>query len=180
MENQTKLIIAGAGGLMAIALFLSLNGPSSNNDREIQITGVATTVIADRGHVDGEVDYQQIPPVGGDHSPVWLSCNGDIYDEQVVNENAVHSLEHGAVWITYQPDLDSSQIKTLEDKVKIYTFMSPYPEQEPPIMLSAWGVQLAVDSADDPRIDQFLSKYRQGSQTPEPGATCNAIPGGMQ
>ena len=55
--------------------------------------------------------------------------------------------------------------------------MSPYPEQASPIMLSAWGVQLAVDSADDPRVDQFLAKFRQGPQTPEPGATCNAVPG---
>ena len=58
--------------------------------------------------------------------------------------------------------------------------MSPYPEQESPIMLTAWGVQLPIDDADDPRIDQFLAKFRQGPQTPEPGATCNAIPGGMQ
>ena len=124
-------------------------------------------------------DFEQ-EIVGGNHHPVWLSCNGDIYDEPVVEENAVHSLEHGAVWITYQPELAAEQIETLKGKVKGYSFMSPYPEQESPIMLTAWGVQLPLDAADDERVDQFLTKFRQGPQTPEPGATCNAIPGGMQ
>ncbi|UNX53333.1 DUF3105 domain-containing protein [Georgenia sp. TF02-10] len=40
-------------------------------------------------------------------------------------------------------------------------------------MLSAWGVQLSVDDAADPRIDAFLAKHVQGEQTPEPGASCS-------
>lgn len=43
-------------------------------------------------------------------------------------------------------------------------------------MLTAWGKQVAVDSAKDPRVDQFFAKYVQGPQTPEPGAACT---GGM-
>ncbi len=55
-----------------------------------------------------------------------------------------------------------------------YTLMSPVKEQTGSIMLSAWGKQLTVDSADDPRVTQFFTKYVQGEQTPEPGAACTS------
>ncbi len=54
-------------------------------------------------HTTEPVFYGQIAPVGGDHGPVLQNCG--FYEEPVRNENAVHSLEHGAVWITYRPDL---------------------------------------------------------------------------
>tara|TARA_B100000745_G_scaffold47277_1_gene28396 strand:+ start:3829 stop:4362 length:534 start_codon:yes stop_codon:yes gene_type:complete len=166
------------------ALFLVGGSWWSNNAQqkayEQEIQGIDYTVVTNRSHVKTEVDYKDTPPVGGNHYSVWLGCNGNIYDEPVVDENAVHSLEHGAVWITYRPTLAAEEIEALKGKVKGYSFISPYPEQESPIVLTAWGVQLSLDSADDPRIDQFLAKFRQGPQTPEPGATCNTIPGGMQ
>jgi hypothetical protein len=112
---------------------------------------------------------------------VWAECDGKVYDQPIRNENAVHSLEHGAVWITYQPGLDKASIDKLEAKVKgsNYTMISPYPGQPGKIMLTAWDHQLTVDSASDSRIDQFLKKYRLGPQTQEPGASCQAVQGGM-
>ncbi|MBI2617871.1 DUF3105 domain-containing protein [Candidatus Kaiserbacteria bacterium] len=145
-----------------------------------EIEGVQTYTETNRGHVQGGIVYDEIPPVGGAHSPVWAACNGNIYNEPIPNGQAVHSLEHGAVWITYKPDIGADSIASLEDKVRGYTFMSPLPEQEFPITLTAWGVQLSLDSSDDPRIDQFLKKFRQGPQTPEPGATCSPVPGGVR
>jgi hypothetical protein len=29
-----------------------------------------------------------------------------------------------------------------------------------------------LDSTEDPRLEQFVSAFRQGPQTPEPGAPC--------
>lgn len=171
--------------IIGLAVVLLIGGAWWSNTAqqsafEQEIVGITSTIVTDRSHVQTEVDYKDVPPVGGNHAPQWLACNGNIYDEPIVDENAVHSLEHGAVWITYTPDLANEQIEALKSKVKGYTFMSPYPDQESPIMLTAWGVQLPLDAADDERVDQFLAKFRQGPQTPEPGATCNAIPGGMQ
>lgn len=140
------------------------------------IEGVQTYSGLTRNHTEKPVDYPQSPPVGGDHNPVWLECTGTVYDEPVPNENAVHSLEHGAVWITYDDSVSTGDVDALAAVVggQPYTFMSPYPGQPSPIMLTAWGVQLGVDSADDPRIEEFLTTYRQGPQTPEPGATCES------
>ncbi len=114
------------------------------------------------------------PPVGGDHNQAWMTCDGTVYTKAIGKENAVHSLEHGAVWVTYNDKAADADIKTLGDKVSKtpYTLMSPVDEQSGTIMLSAWGYQLTVDKASDPRVEQFLTKYVQGSQTPEPGAAC--------
>ncbi|MEV5841597.1 DUF3105 domain-containing protein [Streptomyces sp. NPDC051985] len=127
-----------------------------------------------RTHVAGTVKYPMHPPVGGNHNPVWLNCNGNVYTKAVKDENAVHALEHGAVWVTYTDKATKSDVDTLAAKVKQtpYSLMSPYTNQTSPIELSAWGHQLSVTSADDPKVAKFFETYVQGKQTPEPGASC--------
>ncbi|WP_137232806.1 DUF3105 domain-containing protein [Streptomyces sp. BPSDS2] len=127
-----------------------------------------------RQHVAGAVDYPMKPPVGGDHNASWMNCDGDVYEKPLPDVNAVHSLEHGAVWVTYNGTAADAEVSKLAERVKAtpFTLMSPYAGQEGAIMLSAWGKQVTVDSADDKRVDQFLAQYVQGTQTPEPGAPC--------
>ncbi|MQA93312.1 MAG: DUF3105 domain-containing protein [Streptosporangiales bacterium] len=126
-----------------------------------------------QGHTTSPVKYAQTPPVGGDHDPTWQNCG--VYDKQLRNENAVHSLEHGAVWITYRPGLPAAQLNKLKQIVQSndYTLLSPYPGLDSPIVLSAWGSQLKLDDASDPRVNEFLKMFVQGKQTPEPGALCS-------
>jgi len=142
---------------------------------KVPIDGVQTFDNLARNHVSTPVTYPQTPPVGGDHNPLWLSCMGNVYDQPVKNENAVHSLEHGAVWVTYNGSASPADVQKLSAKVKEtpYSFMSPYPDEKGAITLSAWGTQLTVDKADDPRVEQFFTKYVQGPQTQEPGASCS-------
>ncbi|WP_328970684.1 DUF3105 domain-containing protein [Streptomyces sp. NBC_00239] len=127
-----------------------------------------------RNHVTKAVSYPMNPPVGGDHHQVWMNCDGDVYKKPLAKENAVHSLEHGAVWVSYNDKAPEAEVKKLEEKVAKtpYTLISPVKDQTGAIMLSAWGKQVTVDSASDPRVNQFFSKYVQGPQTPEPGAAC--------
>ncbi|MEV5796554.1 DUF3105 domain-containing protein [Streptomyces collinus] len=131
-----------------------------------------------RTHVTTKVSYPMHPPVGGNHNPVWLNCNGDVYPKPVQDENAVHALEHGAVWVTYTAKAPKADVDALAAKVKTtpYSLMSPYENQAAPLILSAWGHQVAVKSASDPEVDKFFATYVQGKQTPEPGASCT---GGM-
>ncbi|MEV0271472.1 DUF3105 domain-containing protein [Hamadaea sp. NPDC050747] len=126
-----------------------------------------------RNHKQGVLPYQQSPPVGGDHNPVWQNCTGTVYTAPIANEHAVHSMEHGAVWITYRPGLPADQISVLAAKVTgvQYMLMSPYPDLDAPISVQAWGYQLKLDSATDPRIDQFIATTRI-TLAPEAGATC--------
>ncbi|GHF12673.1 DUF3105 domain-containing protein [Pseudolysinimonas yzui] len=122
-------------------------------------------------HVETPVTYTQSPPAGGDHSPVWLNCG--TYTQPVPDENAVHSLEHGAIWVTYDPSLEASQLGTLRSQLPTtHVILSPYDGLSDPIVLSGWNVQLGVESADDSRIEQFMEEYWQAENAPEPGATC--------
>ncbi len=127
-----------------------------------------------RSHVTKTVNYPMEPPVGGDHHPVWQNCDGDVYPDEIKNEHAVHSLEHGAVWVTYSSKASEAEVKALKEKVEKtpYTLMSPVEDQKDPLMLSAWGHQRTVKSASDPNVNKFFETYVQGKQTPEPGAAC--------
>ncbi len=167
------LIIVAVVGVM-LGLFF-LGNQQSASQQNAAIAGVKDFGKPEQGHTPESVSFAENPPVGGKHSPQWATCDGRVYTQKLRNENAVHSLEHGAVWITYKPGLEEAQLQALADKVEgtPYTLMSPNPEQSSPITLSAWGKQLSLENASDERIEQFLEKYRQGTQTPEPGATCS-------
>ena len=139
------------------------------------IEGVEEFEDLPQDHVTTPVDYAQTPPVGGNHlgAPDWTSCG--FYPEPVVDESAVHSLEHGAVWVTHDPDLPAEQVSVLEELAtdNPYLLVSPYEGLPSPVVASAWGLQLQLDSVEDERLQAFLLKYLQGPQTPEPGATCS-------
>lgn len=153
--------------------FFQSRPPSA--DGSSSIAGLVTKDDLSRDHIAGTVDYETDPPMGGAHDPAWQNCNGRVYDSPLRNENAVHSLEHGAVWITYRPDLAADQLDALKAKVTgtDYTFLSPYPSLDAPLALSAWGRQIKIQEVSDPRVDQFLRAFVKGPQTPEPGAPCD-------
>jgi hypothetical protein len=124
-------------------------------------------------HIAGPISYPQAPPPGGPHSPLWQNCG--VYDEPIPNEQAVHSLEHGAVWITYRPTLAASEVDRLRQLAhdQSHLLLSPYPDLPAPIVASAWGVQLKLDRADDARLPRFISEFVNHPAAPEPGAPCN-------
>ena len=170
--------IAIASGIVAAVAVIALvvtsivltSKPAATSSAGAGIRGL-TTYTNTAGHVQGSVTYDQTPPVGGPHNQVWLNCG--IYTKPVPNENAVHDLEHGAVWVTYDPSLPAATVTKLRDLMpSTYTVLSPYPGLGGSIVLSAWDVQLKVSSVTDARILQFFEKYRQSANAPEPGAPC--------
>ena len=124
-------------------------------------------------HSPDPVDYTENPPVGGPHDPVWQNCG--FYAAPIRSENAVHALEHGAVWITYQPDLPQDQVRTLQNLAMGQSFIliSPLEGIPAPVVASSWGRQLQLDSADDERLEQFVRTFRLSPLAPEPGASCS-------
>lgn len=126
----------------------------------------------DATHTEGRVSYDQDPPVGGPHNPAWLNCG--VYDQEQQNENAVHSLEHGAVWITYDPASTSAdEIAGLAERTPdTYAILSPYPGIGDAFAISAWGAQLRFTRIDDPAVTDFLTQFWRSADAPEPGAAC--------
>ena len=131
---------------------------------------------AGQQHVTTPVDYTESPPVGGPHDGTWADCTGTVYDVDIRHENAVHSLEHGAVWITYNPDeVSDADVEKLAEVVDGVSgrMLSPYEGLDSPISLQSWNHQLKVDSADDERIVQFADFLTRNSDFhPEVGASC--------
>jgi len=122
-------------------------------------------------HTEKEVEYDPSPPPGGPHDPAWLDCG--VYDEPVRDENAVHSLEHGTVWLTWDPDeLDADDVSALAEQLPDKGILSPYPGQSAPVVATVWGAQLELDGADDDRLGLFLQEYGDGHTAPEPMASC--------
>ncbi|MFF7643882.1 DUF3105 domain-containing protein [Streptomyces canus] len=178
-ERRNKIITIAASA--AIVAGLAVGGwylvDSADNKEKAQaapINGEKTWSNLSRNHVTKTVNYPMHPPVGGDHKPVWQNCNGNVYDKEIAEGNAVHSLEHGAVWVTYNDKATAADVKTLSARVSKtpYSLMSPYRNEPSPITLNAWGHQLKATKASDPRVAEFFDKYVQGKQTPEPGASC--------
>lgn len=169
------LIAAGTAAVAAVILVIVsvVTSGLSTAPTASSITGVKTYDGLTSNHVAETVDYAQTPPAGGDHNQVWLNCG--VYSKQVPSENAVHDLEHGAVWITYDPDQVSNAEVTALRKVvpSTYAVLSPYAGLDKPMYISAWGAQLEFSKANDPRLEQFITKYRQASTAPEQGAPCN-------
>lgn len=176
MRARTSKLLAGL--VLSALLVTGACGGDDDDDEASEgqtdsIEGVETFELPPWKHVETEVKYSQTPPVGGDHHNVWINCG--YYAKELPSEMAVHSMEHGAVWVTHDPALDQAQVDKLKELAEngTYLLVSPYPGLPSKVVASAWGVQLQLDSADDPRLAQFLDQYREGDQTPEPGAPCS-------
>ena len=160
----------GAGGQANTTTTTLVRAPATTVSTVPAIQGVETfDVVA--GHSDAPVSYPQVPPVGGIHNPLWQQCG--YYPVPVPNERAVHSLEHGAIWITYRPDLPQAEIDALATlaRSRNLVLVSPWESGLPaPVVLTAWGRQLRLQSASDPRLAEFVRLY--ANQGPEINAPC--------
>ncbi len=161
----------GAGVVTVIGILVII--AVANQLQSDAIEGILTYGRPAQEHTTEPVTYEQTPSVGGPHDPVWQNCG--VYDQPIRSENAVHSLEHGAVWITYRPELAADDVAALNKLAsgRSHLLLSPYPDLPSPVVASAWGVQVQVDRATDKRLSTFITRYMQGPQTLEPGATCS-------
>jgi hypothetical protein len=160
-----------------VTVACSSSAPPTTSTSASAIAGVESFKGLTRNHVDTPVSYPQSPPVGGDHAPKWQNCG--VYDTPVKNENAVHSLEHGAVWLAYRPDLAADQVDKIRALARQHThvLVSPYEGLKEVVVATAWGKQLRLDSVTDPRLAAFVAAFEEGPQTPELGVTCSGALG---
>jgi hypothetical protein len=169
--------VPNSSGISGVVAYDTTGWPTSSHN------GPASQALQ-HDHVTGPVTYSVTPPVGGDHNAVWMNCG--VYSKPVPNERAVHNLEHGAIWITYSPSLPQSEVSQLRSffarqtvlnpngaGASRYIDLTPYAGLPSPIVVSAWGFQLHLTSPTDPRLQQFVDKFRVSPQySPEYGAPC--------
>ncbi|SDJ21769.1 Protein of unknown function [Nonomuraea maritima] len=174
-ERRAALLMWGSGGFVVVLLVGLVGFYLVKQAEETNLDAVVSVKYDAGQHVWNTVSYKETPPMGGEHNNYWQQC--DIYEKPIHNEHAVHSLEHGAVWITYRPDLPKAQVDQLKEVAGStgdsgYMLMSPFPNLPSPVMVSSWGHQLRLTDPGDPKLAAFIKRYQNGADTPEPGAVC--------
>jgi hypothetical protein len=175
-SSRLPLVLATVGAVLVLgaALAAPLVDRALRGEEQVQraldLTLVETWEITDRAHTTDDVTYPQDPPAGGAHAPIWLDCG--VYDVPVRDENAVHDLEHGTVWITHDPELSAGDVEALTDQLPDNGIMSPREGLPSPVVVTVWGAQLQLDGADDERLGLFLEEYGDGHTAPEFGVSC--------
>ena len=141
--------------------------PPPENPPEGVVTYPATT----NNIVEGAIEYDRDPPTNGDHDSLWQNCG--FYSEPIENRHAVHSMDHGVVWISFNPDLPQQDIEVLRPYgQEPYVIVSPYPGLRAPVVVTAWRNQLDLDGVDDPRLRQFVDQFRVSETSPLSGNGC--------
>jgi len=163
------------GGVVGACLAIVLVAISCSGDPAgvaLPLDGVEYLAVASREHTDQDLDYPTRPPAGGDHLGIWHNCG--VYTVPLLDEAAVHSLEHGAVWVTYRPDLGAEAILGLTGELvnREKLLVSPHPDQTPPVVVTAWARQLVLDGPDDRRLEAFIGRFTDGDAAPEARVTC--------
>jgi hypothetical protein len=173
------VVLACAYGAYQILNPKHPHGGDPTND-VASLKAVKTYSYVGNEHTTDPVTYTETPPAGGPHDPVWEDCG--VFTQQLRNENVVHSLEHGTVWITYRPGTSAADVQTLQTALGSVkdkkTILSPYPGQPSPVVVTVWNAQLGLTGASDPRLQDFIDFYGDGHTAPE-GAMASCA-GGKQ
>jgi hypothetical protein len=186
-RSRTRRIIVLVGLLVLVAALgfelYKATHPPKGGDPHNDIPALKATKTFDYvggDHTSDPVKYAQTPPAGGPHDPTWDKC-GMAYDAPPRNENAVHDLEHGTVWITYRPGLDPADVSSLQSQLEGLKsgkwMLSPYPGLPAPVVVTVWNAQLDLRGPNDPRLPVFIKEYGDEHTAPEPLSTCG---GGAQ
>lgn len=104
--------------------------------------------------------YNSNPPTSGPHYAA--PAKWGIYDTPLPDEQLIHNLEHGGIWISYRDAGDAELIAKLKDIAEDYTIkviMAPRPENDSPMALAAWTRLLKLDTFDEKQIKAFIKAF---------------------
>ena len=168
-------VIVASGAAIVWFLFLRTGIPDAIAGHEIEhYDPFKTESLQGSLHTQDPVTYESDPPVSGAHRPTPAACG--IYSSSIPNENMVHTLEHGAVGVFYDPeDADPKDIAEIEEIVGSYdshTFSAPYEGLEDPYTVVAWAHLMRLDEFDSSATREFIEEFRGGGDAPEPNQPC--------
>lgn len=166
------------GVSLAVFVVVEIHAAPHGGRTVPQVADVSYFEVASRNHVRGGPAIYSLPPVGGDHAEIWQPCG--FYEGPVATEAAIHSLEHGAVWVVYRGDLAATELDLLRrmgapgSKLLVSMWEGELPT---PMIASAWGVQRSVVTASDPALEDFVRLFAGSARSPGSDAPCTGGPG---
>jgi len=140
----------------------------SANKEHVILEKETSYPIQSRDHVGANQSHEEFstnPPTSGPHgSP----ARGGFFSGKITDEQAVHNLEHGYVWITYK-NIPSWQVDEVEAMAKKYAGRVVASErldnETNGVILVAWGKMLTLSKFDEKIADAFIA--RNYNQSPE-------------
>ena len=165
---MVAIVATVIGLIVVVAVTVQRSGSESSDD---PLLGEAIAIGEARHTADlSEMEIVEgRPPVGGPHFVTPLETG--TYGEPVGEGFVVHSLEHGIVWFSYNPDLvseaDLSALEAIADDFANDVILSPRRGNAMAIAASSWGRLLALDALDEELLREFVVTNR--NRSPEPG-----------
>ena len=120
--------------------------------------------------------YNSVPATSGWHyeqplAPVFWG----VHDSFVPDEYRLHNMEHGGIGIHYAcPDGCPDMVAELTDLVDrgvaggLKLLMSPYPDMDSRLALTAWDFILKLDEYDEGLVKEFIDSHESSPNAPEP------------
>lgn len=168
-RKQQQFLIGGVIGLIVIgiALFLILRpDPRSQLNPDLDLEAIPDNSIAyaNQGRDHIEVDdehnaYNSNPPTSGPHAGAITISS---YTQQYPDENMIHNLEHGHIWLSYRDAGDDEAIELLVGLQQQYpdrVVVTYRPENDNRIAAAAWTRLLTLDELDSEQIEAFIIRY---------------------
>ena len=158
MTTEQKIYVFG--GLATVLLIIGGAFFATKRDKQVSTPLIGQPVSVSQGHVpDGtHIPYTSNPPAGGEHYAE--TAHAGVYNKAPADGLLVHSLEHGAVILWYNPKLLSSmgieQLKTLFSQIGGKSILTPRLSMSVPIALSSWGRILKLKNIDEKQIKAFF------------------------
>ncbi|QQG45141.1 MAG: DUF3105 domain-containing protein [Candidatus Sungiibacteriota bacterium] len=150
--------------VLAVLIVLVGGGILLSRSRSKNLPGV---FVSDEGreHVSPghPHTYNSNPPTSGPHFA--QPAEWGIYKEELPDENLIHNLEHGGVWISYKPGISEEIRKKLEGFFEKYgrkIIVEPRSKNDLDIALVAWNRLDKFNASDfsEERVDRFIKAFR--------------------
>jgi len=150
--------------------------PEDSKVPEAVSTPVEGTVdydIVSRDHIAQGTNgsgYNSNPPSSGPH---WQGpAKNGFYDTALPDQQLIHNLEHGHIWIAYKPDAGDeikNRLKEIAQKEDWKVVVAPREANDAKIASVAWGRVLKMEDPDYEKIEDFIRTYRNRGpeKTPE-------------
>jgi hypothetical protein len=191
-RTVTSFSIAAAA-VVGLSLLRSVGGPNAIPDAAVRAADAAGCTEVDQPAAEAPSGlhlqpgqpyrYTDTPATSGYHDPSPLPDEPKVYDTQPPETRAVHSLEHGAIFVYYLPEGDGGIPQAVVDRLATIargdraTFLAPYATLTPDraLTLTAWNRRQSCPAGNDLSPDAaativngFVTAFECTGNAPEP------------
>jgi hypothetical protein len=175
-QNQRFIMIGGIA--VAVIIFVAIVFYRYNNTplSDIDVNSIPDQSVAyesqGRDHIevtDLHDPYNSNPPTSGPHAAALRTA---VYDRTLPDENLIHNLEHGHIWLSYRDREDTEAIELferLQSQFPSSVIVTYRPANDSRLAVAAWTRLLKLEEADEEQILAFIARYFDKAPESVPG-----------